>query len=249
MKAAIKATTLALIFISTTGAGLIAQNTARQRALTAYRLGFENMRAEAFDEAAQAFEAATQIDPTFEMAHYMLGRANMLRKRFVEAVDALTKAQRLYRLQSGRQFENAQEAQRYRRDSITEIDEYLRQLQTGRQTAQTAEQIRLLTERKRQLLETISRGNNMTLQLVVPSYVSLSLGSAYFRTGNLAEAEKAYLDAIAADPKAGEAHNNLAVVYLETGRLDEAEKAIRAAEQAGIKVHPQLKADIAARRK
>lgn len=67
--------------------------------------------------------------------------------------------------------------------------------------------------------------------------------------GNRAEAEKAYKEAITADARIGEAHNNLAVVYLETGRLDEAERAIAAAEKAGFKVQAQLKEEIRNRRK
>lgn len=228
-------------------AAAAAQNPVRDRALTPYRLGFEHMRAEAFDAAATAFSEAAQIDPSFEMAFYMLGRAHMAQKRYVEAIRALTEAQRLYRVDAGRQFTSAQEAQRYRRDSITEIDEYLRELQSARQTAQTQEQIRQLNERKRLLQNVISRGNNMTIESAVPAYVSLSLGSAHFRAGHLADAEQAYLEAIRADPRAGEAHNNLAVVYFETGRFREAGNAIRAAEKAGVRVHPQLKADIEAK--
>jgi len=242
----LRATVLASALIATAIAALSAQNTARERALTPYRIGFEHMRAEAFDEAAKAFEVATQTDPTFEMAHYMLGRMHMSRKRFVEAVAALSEARRLYQVQAGRQFTNAQEAQRYRRDTIAEIDDALRQLQSARQTQQTAEYLRQLNDRKRQLMDNLSRGNNMTLGVAdaVPSYVTLSLGSAHFRSGNLAEAEKAYLESVATDPGAGEAHNNLAVVYYETGRYKEADKALRAAEKAGVKVHPELKAQI-----
>jgi Tfp pilus assembly protein PilF len=117
------------------------------------------------------------------------------------------------------------------------------------QTQQTLDTIRQLEERRRQLQENIKQGNDITVDTTVPAYVSLSLGSAYFRSGNLAEAEKYYREAIATDPKAGEAHNNLAVVYLETGRASEAEKEVQAAEKAGFKVHPQLKADIQAAKK
>ena len=84
----------------------------------------------------------------------------------------------------------------------------------------------------------------MTPEQQVPAFVSLSLGSAQFRLGRRAEAEQAFLAAVATDPKTGEAHNNLAVLYLETGRFDQAKASLRAAEKAGIKVHPELKAQI-----
>ncbi len=106
--------------------------------------------------------------------------------------------------------------------------------------------VRLYEERKRQLQDA-DRNDALQSTTTVPGFVSLALGSAYFRTGKLSEAEQAYLAAVAADPKIGEAHNNLAVVYLETGRYAEADRAVRAAEKAGVRVNPELKAQIQAR--
>lgn len=216
----------------------------RDRAMTQYRLGMESMRSEAWEEAAKHFAAAIDVDGSFELAYYMLGRAKMPQRKFAEAVTAFTRCRDLYLAATSRQFSTAQEAQRYWRDQITAIDEVLRQLQTGPQTMQIQDQIRQVNERKRQIQENMQRGSNMSVNVAVPAFVSLSLGSAWFRTGNLAEAEKAYREAIETDSKAGEAHNNLAVVYMETGRLDAAEKSVSAAEKAGFKVHPQLKQDI-----
>lgn len=230
--------------------GIAAQTVGdRKLALASYQQGFAFMRAEAFEDAAKAFQSAIDVDGTFEMAYYMLGRVRMLQKRFVEASAAFARSRTLFQVAAGRQFANARDAQRFRRDQIIEIDELLRQLQTGAQTRQAQDQIRQLSDRRRALQENIERGNDMTLASSVPAYVSLSYGSAQFRMGNLPEAEKAYKEAIAADARSGEAHNNLAVVYLETGRLEEAEKSVKAAERAGFKVHPQLKEDIRNRRK
>jgi Tfp pilus assembly protein PilF len=221
----------------------------RNRAMTQYRLGFENMRAEAWEEAAKSFQAAIDIDPNFDLAYYMLGRVRMSQKQFPAAVAAFSKARDLTLASAGRHFASAQDAQRARRDKMTDIDELLRQYRLAPQNQQVQDTIRQLEERKRLLQENINRGNDITVDATVPVYVSLSLGSAYFRTGNLAEAEKYYKEAIAADPKAAEAHSNLAVVYLETGRPADAEKEVALAEKAGFKVHPQLKADIAAAKK
>jgi tetratricopeptide (TPR) repeat protein len=224
-------------------------NPARERAQMQYRIGWNHFKAEEWEQAARAFQEATDTDPEYELAYYMLGRAKMPQKRYTEAIVAYTRCRDLYQAQSGRQFTSAQEAQRYRRDRITELDELIRQVNTGPQTAQTQEQLRQLNEQKRQLQDIISRGNNFSINTTVPVWLSLALGSAYFRSGNLAEAEKYYKEAISTDSKAGEAHNNLAVVYLETGRASEAEKEVSLAEKAGFKVHPQLKADIQAAKK
>lgn len=221
----------------------------RQRAMAPYRLGLDEMRQEAFDKAEQAFARAVDIDPTFEMAYYMLGRAQMPQKKYASAVTAFTRARDLYGATAGRQFSNAQEAQHYRRDRITEIDDVIRQIQSMPSTFQTQHQIRQLNEQKRLIQESIHRGTDISIGSTVPAYVLLSLGSAYFRQGLLADAEREYRATIAADPKSGEAHNNLAVVYLETGRLDEAERSVQAAEKASFRVPPQLKDEIRNRRK
>ena len=128
----------------------------RDRAMFHYRAGLENLRAEDWDKAAIAFQNAIDTDSSFEMAYYGLGRAHMGGRKFPDAVAALTKCRDLYAAQSGRRFSNLQDVQRYRRDQMMEIDEILRQYSTGPQTARSAETVRQLGERKRQLQETIS---------------------------------------------------------------------------------------------
>jgi Tfp pilus assembly protein PilF len=98
---------------------------------------------------------------------------------------------------------------------------------------------------QKQRLQNRAHGlDNLSLTSPVPSVVSLALGSAYFRSERFADAEREYKATIAADPKSGEAHSNLAVVYLYSGRYDEAEDEVKAAEKTGFKVNPNLKEDI-----
>jgi len=218
----------------------------RNRAMIDYRLGDEEMRAEQWEKAAAAFQRAIDIDPAFEMAYYGLGRALMPQKKYPQAVVAFTKCRDLYSQAAGRQFTSVQDAQRYRAERLTEIDEMVRQIQSGPQTAQRAEQARQLGEQRRQIQDAIQRGNAVSMEATVPPWVSLALGSAFFRLERFADAEREYKATIAADAKTGEAHNNLAVVYLETGRFEDAEKALKAAEKTGFRVNPQLKDDVAA---
>ena len=76
------------------------------------------------------------------------------------------------------------------------------------------------------------------------AWISIALGSAYFRSGATADAEREYRDALKVDARLGEAHSNLAVVLLVTSRFAEADAEIAAAEKSGFAVNPQLKADI-----
>jgi len=218
-----------------------AQNPAdRSRAATQNRLGWDYMRSEAWDKAAAAFQSAIDIDPTFEVPYYGLGRADMALKQYVAAIAALGKCRDLYQAQVGRHFANAQEAQRYRQDRITEIDEQIRQVNSMPPSTQQQDQLRQLGNHRRDIQDAITKGIGVNLDATVPPWVSLSLGSAYFRSGKLADAETAYKAAIDADPRSGEAHSNLAVVYLETERFADALTEINAAKKAGFKVNPEL---------
>jgi tetratricopeptide (TPR) repeat protein len=221
----------------------------RQKARVANKTGWDYMRAESFEKAVTAFQQSIELDPTFEMSFYGLGRAHLALKQYISAISALARCRDLYVAQVGRQFSSQQEAQRYRQDRVTELDEMIRQLQSGPQSLQVQDQLRQVQEQKRQVQEFITRGNNITIASGVPAWVSLSLGSAYFRAGKLADAETEYKAAISSDARSGEAHNNLAVVYLETERFAEALTELNAAKKIGFKVNPELEKAVRERAK
>lgn len=220
----------------------------RDRARTQNRLGWEALRAEKFEQAVKSFQEAIEIRRDYEYAHYGLGRTYLAMRRYADAVTVLEKCKDLYLAQGSRQFTNVQEATRFREDRVIEIDEQIRLLRTGPQTAQTQDLIRQYETTKRDLQENIRRSQGMTIDATVPGWVSLSLGSAYFRSGRLKEAEGAYVEAVKTDARLGEAHNNLAVVYLETGRIDEALASLESAKKAGVKVNPELEKAIRSRK-
>ena len=221
----------------------------RQKARMQQQIGWEHMQREEWAAAARAFQNAIDIDSSYEYAYYSLGRAELGRRQHAAAIDALEKCAQIYRAQAGRQFSDTQEAQRYRRDRQLEIDEQLRQLRSGPQSFRTADQIRQLETMRRELDDRIERSNSVTIGTVVPAFVSLSLGSAYFRAGRFDDAEREYKATVAADPRSGEAFSNLAVVYLQAGRIQEAQQAIESAKKTGFRVNPQLEQDIRKRMK
>jgi Flp pilus assembly protein TadD len=77
-----------------------------------------------------------------------------------------------------------------------------------------------------------------------PPALSLALGSAYFRSGRLSDAEREYRAAIDVAPKMAESRNNLAVVLLLSGKPADAKEQIRLAEKAGFRVNEGLKQDV-----
>ena len=219
----------------------------RQRAMPHAKKAWDYMRTESWPEAASAFQQAIDTDREFEDAYHGLGLANMRMKKYAQAIQAYLKCRDLYQAQAGKQFSNRQEAQRYRQDRLVEIDEAIRQTQSGPQTLATQDRVRQLQDQRRQVQEYATRGNNVTVQDTVPAFVYVDLGTAYFRTEQWADAEREFKAAISVDPRRGAAFNNLAVLYLQTGRYNEAEEALKSAERAGFKVHPQLKQDIKAK--
>jgi tetratricopeptide (TPR) repeat protein len=225
------------------------QSPERQRARPYYSKGLALMQTESWADAAKSFQQAIDVDREFEDAYYWLGLANMRLRNYSGALLAYTKCRDLYQALAGKQFTTRQEAQRYRQDRLTELDEAIRQNQSGPQSLASQERGRQLQDQRRQVQDYAQRGNSLTVANTVPAFVYVGLGSAYFRTEQWSEAEREYKAAIAVDPKAGEAYNNLAVVYLQTQRYKEAEDSVKAAEKAGYKVHPQLKEDIKAKLK
>jgi tetratricopeptide (TPR) repeat protein len=220
---------------------------ARKRALARYRVGEELMRSERFDDAAGAFRQAVAIDPLLVIAHYNLGQAYMALKRPAEAAIAYRGCQ-----QSIERINNLgqKEREQRERDNLEELQELrssLTQVRTGKLKALQANpepMIARIEERIRVLENMRLSGREM---IRVPAEVHLALGSAYFRQDKLQEAEGAYTAAVRENDKLGAAHNNLAVIYMLTGRFTESHTAVRAAERAGFRVDPRLKADLQAR--
>ena len=91
------------------------------------------------------------------------------------------------------------------------------------------------------------RGKDQVVK--VPAGLMLGIGSARFRLGQMAQAEAAFQEAVATDPKLGAAHNNLAVMYMLNGRFDEAKQQIKLAEKAGTPVADTFKKELDRRAK
>lgn len=208
-----------------------------------YREGMKLLADEHWAEAAGLFERSIDLDAQYALAFYGLGRARIGQKQYVAAVSALERCAALYRdFAAGSTTQKMSLSQR-RQDQILELRDHLRMLQSGPQTiARQAEAERIL-ELIRDLERAMHEGIT-DISVRVPAFVSLSLGSAHFRRGAMGEAEREYRNAIKANPKMGEAHNNLAVVLLLTGRPEEAEKRVKEAEKRGFRVPSAVKDDI-----
>lgn len=229
-------------------------------AADAFAAGVEHVVAERWAEAEQAFLGALAADAGLPLAHYGLGQARMALRRYAEAATAFEESRDAFLCA-------ASLSQEARRASEQRIDAAIRTL---REALRDIDEERLARERilwqevngdpKPRLGEVVRRKEAIESQIASlerlkkrrtggpPPEVSLALGSAYFQTGALAEAEREFRATLASDPESGDAHNDLAVVLMLTGRLDEAERAVRAAEKHGVAVSPRLKEEIRQRK-
>jgi tetratricopeptide (TPR) repeat protein len=206
------------------------------------RLGQENMHAEQWDKAEAEFQSAIKLEPTLEMAHYGLGQVYMATKKFPAAVRAYLACRDAVTTNTAKRATHDQEAQRQLDDQIRSLEDEKTLIVSGRVTPMMSSGPVDL-DRRIQDLKSRRFRNDKTVP-TTPPWVSIALGSAYFRSGEMPDAEREYLAAIKADPKLGEAHNNLAVVYMLTQRYAEANAEVKAAEKSGFRVNPQLKDDL-----
>lgn len=200
-----------------------------------------------FEAAARAFEEAIALDPLLMMAHYGLGTARVARKEYPSAVTAFEAAKKAFldraELSSHKRFQSeAAREQRIRKlkDLIRAVPDYGTGSAAGRHSAMEKQEWEAEVAALEAQQET-AKGPPR-----VPAGLSLALGSAYFRTGRLADAEREYRAAIEAQPKMGEARVNLAVVLLMTGRAADAKQELALAKKNKATVPAGLEKDIEA---
>jgi tetratricopeptide (TPR) repeat protein len=231
---------LALVLIASPAFAQFASEQDRREALQHYRNGQEFMSAEQFEKAAEEYQKAIDKDRLLTLAHYGLGQANMSMKRFASAIQAFTNCREVFHTLHTLNERDRISVERQRDDEIRELRDSVRRIRSGQ--IKLSQSVGDQIEKRIQDLERQRSSMGGTFQ--PPAEVSLALGSAYFRNGSMADAEREWKAAVAVNSKLGEAHNNLAALYAMTGRKAEAEAAVKAAEKAGYKVNPRLKEDI-----
>jgi Tfp pilus assembly protein PilF len=242
---AIRIVVAAIAFLAQTPAAdaqQIATEQDRREALQLYRVGQEFLSGEQFEKAAEQFSKAVHTDRLLTVAHYALGQSYMGLRRYASAAkaynDCLDAFKALHALQQSHRFE----VERQRDDEIKELRENIRSMMQAGQNlraTQTEARVRDLERQKTALEAPFSP----------PAEVLLALGSAFFRNGDVEAATARWEATIAANPKLGEAHNNLAVVYMQAGRFADAEREMKLAEKNGFRVNPQFKDDLKQRAK
>jgi tetratricopeptide (TPR) repeat protein len=219
----------------------------RELARKHLRAGQEAFEIERWEQAERDFTAALKLDPTLDLAHYGLGQVYMATKRYPRAVQAFTYSRDVFGRNVAADLSNRLADEQRLDDRIRELKDVRRNLESGRIRSQnTAASVHQYSQQISQL-EAL-RHRNPGASVPTPPYILTALGSAYFRSGAFADAEREWRAGLAVDPTIGELHNNVAVVCMLTERYDEAAREIALAEKLGFRVSPGLKEDLAARR-
>jgi tetratricopeptide (TPR) repeat protein len=205
------------------------------------------MASERLEQAVREFKAAIELDPLLTLARYRLGQAQMSLRDYPQAEQAFLGCRDAYEKIASLQFTDVEEGERRREQEIEQLQNQLSLIQSGQIKSSNPSVPMQISQRIDELQRSRRKGG--TDAVTVPAEVYVGLGSAYFRQGKLPEAEKQWKTAASANPKLGEAHNNLAAYYLMTSQLDDAEKELKLAEKAGYPVNPRLKDDIKKARK
>jgi tetratricopeptide (TPR) repeat protein len=204
------------------------------------------LASERYPEALEAYGTAIQLDPMLMMAHYGAGQAHMALKEYPAAIISYKDARDAFESRRAANVLLLQQNESARQDRIRDLRDKISQNQQ-RALAPDSQEAR---ERERRITQweaeitMLDRSEGISSSVPLPPGLSLALGSAYFRSGQLADAEREYRAAIGVQPKLGEPRNNLAVVLFLTGRAAEAQEQVKLAEKHGFKVAPGLKSDI-----
>jgi tetratricopeptide (TPR) repeat protein len=209
--------------------------------------GDKLQQSERFEEALAVYRQAIQLDPTMMLAHYGAGQSQMALKRYPEAITSFKDARSAFEARAAQSQDQRFENERAREERIQALRDRIRQNQemvvvAGSPAERQRDLVIQDSETQIQQLQRTEGGVGGTPPL--PPGLSLALGSAYFRSGKMEDAEREYRAAIALQPKLGEPRNNLAVVLFLTGRAAEAQEQVKAAEKNGFKVASGLKKDI-----
>lgn len=235
---------LSVLLLTTPARAQFASDQNRREALQHYRAGQEFLSSEQFEKAAESFRKAIDRDPLLALAHYGLGQSYMALRRYASAIVAFRGCREAYEELAALALSDSVMADRQREDEIRELRDSIRLFQSSTVKTASPDRTQYIVKLEARLRELERMRQRDIDPRKPPAEVSLALGSAYFRNGDLPEAEREWKAAVTANDRLGEAHNNLAALYAITGRKKEAENAVRSAERAGFRVHPQLKEDI-----
>ena len=219
---------------------IIALGTAGDRLLAAYRRGDQVIKLDAarYEEGAQLFSRASQLDPTDRMlqakARFMEGRALVARGRYSDAISLLRQAVAL----------DPDGAYGYNALGIAYMEQqgWNEAIENFREASARAEkwvyphfnlaQVYFHTQRYREAEQEYKQGIALGTELGLKYfYLHNNLGVLYLNQGRLQEAEQQFRRALEMSADNPDAHYNLGLVFEQRGSRSQAEAYFRRAAE------------------
>lgn len=211
----------------------------RRKAIELYKKGEDLLKGEKFEQAAEQFKKAIELNKDLVYAHYGLGQSYMSLKRFPDAVQGFSGARDAYYRLASVKVSDRMAAEAVGLQMVDEARSLTGVDGSGGRATNKGINMRLNVLRDLEQTKRLDDGNPEP-----PAEISLALAGAWFRQGNLEEAEKENKNALKSRPDYGQAHNNLAVIYLMGGRIPDSRAAVGKAEKSGFTVNPKLKEEL-----
>jgi Tfp pilus assembly protein PilF len=207
-----------------------------------------------FESARSELDKAVAIMPQYSYAHLLLAKSWYMSKRFDEALSSIERAETAWREFAG-VVADAQAAagdalirrRRNLRDQISALQDDLRQAATP----QERERIQTYMGTLQHEIDDIDRQQAQQGPAeiaVLPAEYSFVHGNVLLRMNRLIDAEPQYQRAIEANPKYGEAFNNLASLYYQAGRLEEARQVLETARSRNLPINLDLERAVTGQR-
>jgi tetratricopeptide (TPR) repeat protein len=189
-----------------------------------------------YAEAEKIFRKAIEMEPTLPSAYLGLGAALVGQRRYDEALNVLTEAERRYEEYDLLQRESG-------RLAVAGIEETERRVETLKDTYGVFQR----GPANQQLTPAQVSRMNVPTGSSTPAQALFLQGVALLRTDQLVEGIERLERCLSIDGDHGLAHHNLAVAMYSIGRVDEAKAHLDAAIAAGVEPPPALVAEIEAR--
>lgn len=217
-----------------------------------YRNATRALQSGNLPKAKTQFEKALEAVPMFPEAHIGLGTICLSEKDAPGALRHYEQARDGYAEVGDALFDLKMRRYRETRDEIQRLQEQINQMRQQQSRANQATgdptggeaQIRAMESRLRQLEAVDLPVPDQSHE--PPAEIFFHIGNAQFRMGSYDEARKAWETCAEKNPEFPLVHNNLAVVYWKAGMIEKARASLAKAEELGLEVNPQFKADLAA---
>jgi tetratricopeptide (TPR) repeat protein len=226
-----------------------------RRALVHVRAGNVAQRAGDTKTASVEFEKALDRFPGMPDALIGMGLIAMGDRDYERALAAFEGARDGFTTLSESCFDLAAERYRDAQEEMREIRTDLSSIRVQRHEAlgsesgvQTHNPAITAMEARLRTLEAI-RPPTESKAREVPGEIYFYIGNALFHLGRIEDARAAWETCAERTPDFAAVHNNLAIAYFKEGRIDEALASLDRAENLGLEVNPQFRAELSAAEK